>query len=79
MIRVKFDDGTTKVYRNDDTVKLNKYSYIGAYDLKVGYTAGNKKIVDIERFNPTIRFVNQLAKCCGWFLLVYFAVLLAVV
>lgn len=79
MIRVKFDDGTTKVYRNDDTVKLNKYNYIGADNLRVGYTAGNKKIVDIERFNHTLRFINQLAKCCGWLLLVYVAVVLALV
>ncbi len=79
MIKVKFDDGITKVYCNDDTVKLNKHMYIGAYDLKVGYTAGNKKIVDIERFSPTLKFINQLAKCCGWLLLIYVAVVLAVV
>ena len=75
MIKVKFDDGTTKIYRNDDTVKLNQYEYIGAYDLKIGYKAGNKKIVDIERFNPTLRFL----KCCGWLLMTYIAIVLALV
>lgn len=79
MIKVKFDDGTTKVYRNDDTVKLNQHMYIGAYDLKIGYKAGNKKIVDIERFSQTLRFLSNLAKCCVWFLFVYIAVVLAVV
>ena len=79
MIRVKFDDGTTKIYRNDDTVKLNQYEYIGAYDLKIGYKAGNKKIVDIERFNPTLRFIGNLAKCCVWLLVTYIAVVLALV
>lgn len=75
MIKVKFDDKTTKVYRNDDTVKLNQYNYIGAYDLRVGYTTGNKKIVDIERYNPTLQFL----KCCGWLLVIYIAVVLMLV
>ena len=79
MIKIKFDDGTTKVYCNCDIVKLNQYDYIGAEDLRIGYKAGNKTIVDIERFSPTLRFVNQLAKCCGWLLLIYVAVVLAVV
>lgn len=79
MIKIKFNDGTTKNYSNDDIVKLNEFDYIGAEDLRVGFKAGDKIIVDIERFSPTLRFLSNLAKCCVWFLFVYVAVVLAVV
>ena len=79
MIKIKFNDGTTKKYSNDDIVKLNEFDYIGAEDLRVGFKAGDKIIVDIERFSPTLRFLSNLAKCCMWFLFVYVAVVLAVV
>lgn len=79
MTKVKFDDGTTKLYNNDDIVKRDGLWYIGVEDLRIGYTAGDKKIVDIERFSPTLRFISNLAKCCVWLLMTYIAVVLALV
>lgn len=75
MIKVKFDDGTTKLYNNDDIVKHNDLWYIGVEDLRIGSRANGKVIVDIERFNPILRFM----KCCGWLLVTYIAIVLALV
>lgn len=74
MIKVKFNDGTTKLYNNDDIVKHNDLWYIGVEDLRIGSRAGGKVVVDIERFNPILKFIVQLAECCCWCLAFYFAI-----
>lgn len=79
MIKIKFNDGTTKVYRNDGIVKKGDFWYTGVENLRIGSRTCDKVVVDIERFNPTLRFISNLAKCCVWCLMVYVAVLLAVI
>lgn len=78
MVKVKYNDGTTKTYNNGDVVKLNNSRYIVAYDLKIGYKYRDLVVVDIEHYIE-IKWDMPWSEICACLLLAYIPLILLLV